>query len=767
MLLGLAYGWFLGAGLVSAARPENLALSATVRASSVHQDNVAAHAIDGKTADDSRWVSALDTGSAEWLELTFEQPVHLGGIHLYSGYQNRDAIPAFAVQYWEGSEWVSIPSAAVSGNTSTALRVPFDAAVEVTTDKLRLYIEEVSNHAARVKEIKVWAYSATGIPQLENAPPSCDADIPKIYLNQSGFNRGQPKRFTAPLAEKGTLFWITESGQDAVLYEGTLQDRWGDFSDFEPAGNAEYVVHVGSEVSVPFRIGNWWLERVSYQGMIDFMVDSRHYVGNHRGVCIGSFGWRDDHHFGYELNSLVPMLLSNPDAYLRMPKQVTYEAPKDNRWGALLPYDPEAPDLVKLIHWGADVIVTQQLKHMMLKEQLAYFLYAWPVLEQWLPQQNYDVVKAYALSTWTDEDITRTYRYDETQENHNLLEVKEQIGTTKGANPPGHSILPNLLMYAVALRDGDADAERFFDVAYAQTQWVIDAVDWHDPLTTKGQRMSEHVTMLGLAAMAQFYPERAPRGLRAKLNQWARIMIERSNNMWDFRRLSDTQWTPTGELHTHWNEPGNVMGFPACVLAVMPFVDSPTERARLNEIAWAHFDNAFGRNPAGRHFSYDAPREIEGVEHGWYSYHEGGIGQLAEARFVFDGSPKNQHYPYHPEVGDVGWSEGWVTFNTAYNLSLSYLALSESSIEASYDGQVLTVRLQAPINFDYDLIERAQVRVLMRDGSEQIMTVIEESVDSPFLSGKLALKGEPHSVAYGYGYFETRFILPQSAAVID
>jgi hypothetical protein len=92
------------------------------------------------------------------------------------------------------------------------------------------------------------------------------------------------------------------------------------------------------------------------------MIDSRHYVGNDRNVCRGSFGWRDDHHFGWELHTLVPQYLSNPSAYERMPRQVKYEKPKDKTlWGALEPYDDEAPDIVKLIHWGADVIVTQKL----------------------------------------------------------------------------------------------------------------------------------------------------------------------------------------------------------------------------------------------------------------------------------------------------------------------------------------------------------------------------------------------------------------------
>ncbi len=758
---------YFGVLILSACRVqavENLARSAQARASSVLESPryQASNAIDGNIDDGARWISRQGSLGPEWLELIFPETVHLGGVHLYSGYQDRDPIRDFELQYLSDGVWQTIPSAVVEGNESTALRIPFDAAVDVLTRGIRLYVADPEGQPLRVKELKVWPADAHGIPLLAEAMGT--EQMPLIYLNQSGFNRGEPKRFTAPLMKDGTGFHITVNGRDTILYQGRIQGHIGDFSDFEPNDAVEYVVHAEREQSVPFRIGNWWLERVSYPGMIDFMVDSRHYLGNYKGSCIGSFGWRDDHHFAYELNTLVPMLLSNPDAYERMPSQIDYEPPTGHpgNWGALEPYPADAPDLVKLIHWGADVIVSQQARHMMLKEQLAFFLYAWPVLKKWLPDQNYELVKAYARETWEMTGIDRDYRYDETSENHNLLEVKKTMGTTKGGNPPGHSILPNLLMYAVAMRDGDAKAEAYFDAAYKQTDWLIRHLDWEDPLVTKGQRMSEHVTMTSLAAMLQLCPDRAPVGLRAKINDWAQVVVARSDNMWDFRKLSEDQWVPTGERAQHWNEPGNVMGFPACLLAAMPYVDSDATRTRLNELVWSHFDNCFGRNPTGRHFSYDAPREIEGVEYGWYSYHEGGIGQLANARFVFDGAPKNQHYPYHPEVGNVGWSEGWVSFNTAYNLSMSYLARAQTELEADYQSGVLSVRLKAPINFDYELVEQATVRLWMMDGSERQMVLKEESPDSAYLYGRIALDATPHSVAYGYGYFEVRERLPSS-----
>ncbi len=179
-----------------------------------------------------------------------------------------------------------------------------------------------------------------------------------------------------------------------------------------------------------------------------------------------------------------------------------------------------------------------------------------------------------------------------------MFALKTRLGTTKGELPPGHSVMPNLLMYEVAKQcletnarlpvpnlgeiDGETgfalcrqfqsplrrdklpDAEKIFNAAHRQVQWMVENLDWDGPQTTKGQRMSEHVTMTGLACFLQLHPDRTPAGLRKKINDWARVAVRRSNNMWDFRRLTDAgRWTPSGAKHTMWNESGNVVGFPA------------------------------------------------------------------------------------------------------------------------------------------------------------------------------------------------------------
>ncbi|MCH5376031.1 MAG: hypothetical protein JJ992_18840, partial [Planctomycetes bacterium] len=539
-----------------------------------------------------------------------------------------------------------------------ALAIAFDDTVEVKTEKLRLWITRTHQGHARVKEVIIWPAAQGGLPPLSapasapaaapgKAAPTSQSAIPLIYLNQSGFNLGKPKRFTAPTLADGTAFAIRPAkGGDAVA-QGTLKDHIGDFSSFNPQDDEEYVVEAGGLKSVPFRIGNWWLERVTYQGAVNFMIDSRHYVGNSRPPCKGSFGWRDDHHFGWELHTLVPQYLSNPSAYDRMPHQVKYEKPKNPKlWGRLEPYKEDAPDIVKLIHWGADIIVTQELKHELLKSQLAYFLYAWPVLKAYLPAQNYEVVREYAFACWSDAKADRRYPYDESRE-HNLLALKTKVGTTKGALPPGFTVEPNLLMYEVAKREKAPDAERYFEAASKQAAWMVANLNWDDPLTTKGQRMSEFITLTGLGHLLRVYPDRAPAGLAEKVNAWARVVLRRSRNMWDFRKLDDAdKWTPMGKMPTMWNEPGNVLGLPAALLAAREVIGDQTVKARLEELVYSHFDNGFGRNPVGRHFSYDAPREIEGVEFGWFSFYAGGIGQLAKARFVIDGAPKDCHYPY-------------------------------------------------------------------------------------------------------------------------
>lgn len=754
-------------------KPVPVKASGAKASSSLDGKYTPAKAIDGEVSDASRWVSGKNDAKPA-LEITLPSVQKLGGIHLHSGFGKIDAVEDFSVEFWKDGKWVEIPSATVSGNKATAVSVPFDQTVDVITDRIRILVAKSPKGAARIKEVVIWPFSSSmppisggahGAPKEE---PGDHSAIPEIYLNQSGFNLGEPKWFTAPTLPDGTKFIVRPAKGGAELYSGESKANKGDFTSFNPDDTQEFVVEAGGITSVPFRIGNWWLERVTYQNMVNFMIDSRHHVGNERAKCTGSFGWRDDHHFGWELTTLVPQFISNPSAYERMPRQVKYEKPSDTRlWGALEPPLENAPDIVKLIHWGADVIVTQGATHEMMKSQLAYFLYAWPVLKKYLPEQNYRAVRDFAFRTWAQSSVDRKYPYDESKD-HNLLAVKTKVGPTKGSFPPGFSVEPNVLMYEVAKREKMPDAEKFINAAKAQADWMIKNLDWATPQVTKGQRMSEFVTITGLATLQRLYPDKAPAGLLNKINDWAKVMIRRSANMWDFRKLDDGEkWTPMEAHPQKWNEPGNVVGLPAALLAAKQVIADPATKRRLDEIAWAHFDAMLGRNPTGRTFSYRSPKEIEGVEHGWFTFCPGGIGRLAKARFVIDGSPKDFHYPYHPEVGNKGYTEGWIQFNTPFNESMAYLAYDRTKLTLSKEGEDLVIRLEAPINFDYSKVETATVTVTSGNGQGKEVTVTEESPNSRFFTGRIKLRqgsssgdngsiavpaGASVEAAYGFGF---------------
>lgn len=320
------------------------------------------------------------------------------------------------------------------------------------------------------------------------------------------------------------------------------------------------------------------------------------------------------------------------------------------------------------------------------------------------------------------------------------------------------------MMYEVAKREGAKDAEKYFDAAYRQLDWMIKNLDWNDPMTTKGQRMSEHMTMRAFAFFQSNYPDRAPDRLKEKVQEWATIAIARSDNFWDFRKYYETEWTPPG-----WNETGNILGFPAAVFSAMTVLDDSDLKKSLEILAWSHFENSFGRNPTGRQFSYKGPEEVEGVDLGWYSRHKGGYGLLEDLPFVFDGSPKSFHYPNHPEAGNLGWTEGWVQFNTAFNTSMAYMANYYTKLEASLEGKDrLVIRLEAPLNFDPMTEEKVEVVIRNQQGEEVKATLAEEAPFSlgmkrefELKNGKLLLgdqsfswkKGESIEVSYGLGYF--------------
>lgn len=698
-------------------RMANLALHQRVSVGAEAENQPASFAVDGE--DDTYWQSKKTEARPHFVvHLPERRSIDRVLLPRFSGFDS------LAIQVWDGTAWTQV----FAGSTEGQVLFGFEP-VETRKVKLLPIGDEV-----QLYEVKIYT-----------------SDVQPVFVNQSGYDRHWPKRFTAPRAEHGAPFYITREGEAERLHQGTISGHVGDFTDFRPEDTGPYVITVegeaGTGTSVPFNVGPYWMERVSYRPAIDFMVDSRCWWGDAREYtptddhpgCTRGIGWRDGMQYSFEVPTLIEMYLANPSAFTvdRMPVQGAYLGLREE-----LPED--TPEIVRLIYWGVDLYLRGEVDHAMIKEQLAYFVYAYPYLSEYIPQNVYEEARAYVFARWGDsaferweDDVFGFGPFWIVEHTADLFQTYTQVGTGKGQFPPGHSVIPNLMMYEVALREGRDDAKQYFGAAYDQTAWIIEHLDWDDPRTTKGQRMSEHITVKGLAYFLEKYPEQAPEGLEEKINRWAEVAISRSNNMWDFRRYSDARWVipnirppdhPTHETKTGFNEPGNVAGFPAPALAAAQIVEDKSVERRLRELAMSHLDNVFGRNPTGRHFSYDARDDFEGVEWGWFKEYQGGAGLLQSARGVLDGSPKETTYPFDPYAGDPGHTEGWVTFNTAWNAALAYLSAANVELtvmDANFIGpqstvqvgQTMGVQLAAALNLDEDRVETGTVQVTVNGGS--------------------------------------------------
>jgi len=746
---------FLGISIAkSNAQQNNLSLTSTALASSSQNGFSPEKAIDGNSDQSSSWKSNV-TSESSWLMVRLPGATEIVRIDVNFAV-NSPILAEFKLQIMHNGSWQNVREIKENNQqeVSIALKKP------VLSDRIRFFAQ--TNKEVAITELAIYGQEYVDSSAL---------DVKKVLVNQSGFNLNRPKRFSAPNLSATAPFTVIDQSTKQVVFSGALNNHVGDFSEFNPLSSNNFMVVVEGEESYPFRIGVNWMERVTYRNMVDFMLGARHYVGTTDEIRPLSWEWRDGDFFNWAEQSLVSLYLSNPAAFDRMEQTVQY-VPNDSfpkeyhgMWGKLEAYAANTPDIVQLIHWDADVKISQGLEHEMQKAELAYFLYAWPYLKQWLPQQNFDKVYSYLKDKWEKETVSE---YSSTQydlsPSHNLLELKTKLGSTKGELPPGHSVIPNLMMYEVTMRRGELDAKKYFEAAFKQMDWMIKNLDWNDPMTTKGQRMSEHITMRAFAYFYTQYPDRAPQGIKKKVEEWAKVALSRSDNYWDFRKYSEEEWTPPS-----WNETGNVLGFPAAALAAMSVLDNQSLKNSLEILAWSHLDNSFGRNPTGRHFSFRGPSEIEGVELGWYSYHKGGYGLLDEVKFVFDGSPKSFHYPNNPEVGNLGWTEGWMQFNTAFNTSIAYLANYYSSINMEQKSDELTIKLKASLNFDPT--KKEPVKVLLSNSNGQgIWVELEElSPYSEFFIGNFKIAkgsvesegksldvkyGEELTVKYGFGFME-------------
>ncbi|NIG55321.1 hypothetical protein [Chitinophaga sp. Cy-1792] len=602
-----------------------------------------------------------------------------------------------------------------------------------------------------------------------------------VCVNQTGYNLHAPKRFTVPTAMQGNLsFYITAEGKNTPLYKGNTSNGLGDFTDFTPTDTrTRYVIHATGAglpegASYPFSVAPYLLEREGFQPSVWFMNDTRSITGTHHSAY-GGCPWRDGTYYSYEIPSLVWMFLSNPKVYTEMPATISYDslkamvmapefklvkAPNDETALAAArkyfttiekPLGNRVPDVIMDLHWGLGYyMVNPETKdpsgdplpkqlHPQTLAQFAYFLYAYPYLDKWFSKSYYNQVLAFARKNWQP---------------IGLLDIQKEVGGSKGRHAPGFSVLPNLLMYEVAKREHLPEAEKYMQAAYQQTSWIIDSLSLDVPLNTKGQRMSEYVLMTGLATYQLQYADKAPKGLQQKIEKWADVMISRSDNAWDFRRYDlDSSWTVP-----EFNEVGNVAGFPAAALLASAVVHDAAKKERLEQLAFAHFDNLYGRNPLNAHATHHPEKGFEGISKGYPTgFHEDWCARLELSRGTLNCLPGTEMYPFNPK-GKERHLEGWINHNTAWNVSLAVLNWYDNRPQQFTQAQhALNLSWQAPLNAGQSLpvtllvngVVRTTVALTSANGIDYTATI-------PLTQLKGLKQGDKITAVYGEGFLAKR-----------
>ena len=634
----------------------------------------------------------------QWIEVDLTASFEIHAAHIYFDGASIMPMSSWKLQYKKNNKWEDIQGTEVTNNFSNRIEQRFAKPVETTAIRLLALKSGVFG----VTEFQLWGKDIPKIPYgvNEGKMEEFQADKHWVCVNQVGYNLNAPKFFTVPTAKKNLSFTIVEKERGKTVYRGKLKDGKGDFTNFTSAKEGvEYVIQVkggGLPIgkSYPFEVKKRALQEMSYVPVVNFWNDARSVAGSHPSAYGGN-AWRDGTYYTYELPSMVLLYLSDSTYFNNMSVTMSWKADSakvlapdfkttkehndrdaiyaaQGYYGYLpAPKRADVPDLIQAIRFTAGWILLDPVSsdpsggsdgerlHSQTVEQLAYFLYGYPAMKEYISDKFYKMV------------LDATFRW---WDRAGLFDVIKVVGTGKGRDCPGHSIMPNLMMYEVAKREKPEMAQKFMDAAIAQTQWVIDDIDWNNPINTKGQRIGEHKLPTGLVHFYLNYPEQAPKGLKEKIKTLGERYVAMSDNMWDFRRFDlEGNWTIPG-----FNECGNVAAFPACALGVAMCVEDEELKSRLIQLGYSHFDALFGRNPMNVHAANYPNLSFIGADAGFPAKYGHNIcARLEITRGSISSLPGSEMYPFNPE-GKKRHPEGWTAYDANWSVGLAFLNFFEN-----------------------------------------------------------------------------------------
>lgn len=604
-------------------------------------------------------------------------------------------------------------------------------------------------------------------------------------VNQAGYNLNEAKRFVCYGSENGKGFEIVLA-KDSVnvkakaIFSGTISDFAGDFSAFNPITTEEYIVKVsGHGYSYPFWIADHLMEGISSKLAYQFFIDvrgSENPIYSNESNVPGGGPSRDGG--AYTLETLYEILLyaSNPALFDRW----------HNDFG-----DPETPDLIKLILWHAEFAYhhrdyngptgsrpyflghpgekLQTYDYQNTLDHLVAVCAAWHgFLKPYLPQEQYQRYRRACLEDWEKYEREKEVRYfvkSEKWVDEGWQEFNEM------GNVFGQAVFRNLMMYLCEKQEPDGDPEKFLVYAKKAAQDIIENWDFNNPRHMWWIRNGEHVTPQALAFFLMVAPEEAPFGAKEKLEAWAAYMKQHTNNFWQYRKHSDTEWA-----HSRTKELGNA-GLGGSMFAVSFLLNDPQFRA----IGWSQVNQVFGLNPAEAHYSNKSKDRInlngywKGIEKGWPFSHTNGLGQLGLVRGTLDGTPMDNMFPYNPVLNVEGVNfayatEGWAVSNRAWLSTVVFSQLgsqelkvfdekSANEITTVQQGEVISIQLKAALNLEWEQKETGWVLVQVNKDEPFKVELIETDRNTGVFTGKLKLDYPEKTmvnITYGYLGFENR-----------
>jgi carboxypeptidase family protein/F5/8 type C domain-containing protein len=126
------------------------------------------------------WNDATSGAFPDWLEVDFSAPSSINQINVFSLQDNYQSpieptstttfslygLTAFDVQYWTGSNWVTVPGGTITGNSLVKRTVTF---ATITTQRIRVVVNSAVDIWSRITEVE--AFTDSGAPPPPPPPP--------------------------------------------------------------------------------------------------------------------------------------------------------------------------------------------------------------------------------------------------------------------------------------------------------------------------------------------------------------------------------------------------------------------------------------------------------------------------------------------------------------------------------------------------------------------------------------------------------------------